>query len=490
MALFQRRQKLIPHRRRLSIPNTIKKPTLADVASQVEESGLSLGQDFQLFLRGKPITVNKDDSSTWTVFPFSWVLEGNVSTDVRRYGKRHSFEWLPLKDIISGKHDTKLGLPFSQVIQRVWLRNEGLPSNIGLGSHADAAARALEGCLQAMKYDYDSGARHMATTALLYFHHVVSIIGSGVHSPSYWRWVCMAAWHLINNGRPSMNAAIRSSLLLCLSQMRSHKRNKAEMLEIIENSVRERGDFSQRIGESFAEFVQSRFQERFNLSDGQPITISVLTLSSSIIKSALLAALRKCKIILDIRILESRPLCKGAQMASQLLQQARDCDDRIKVTIATDASVAMMARDVDLVLIGADRIAENGDVSNKTGSYSAALCAQALGNKACGGPKVVVVSGIEKVAKSTALIDDSIEEEDCGSPQIWRVWGKAGCKLDRELESLVIDHRVKIKNVIFEWVPAECIDIYLNEDGEMTKAQIMAHSLFLQELDDDVFGQL
>ncbi|CAF9920393.1 MAG: hypothetical protein GOMPHAMPRED_002074 [Gomphillus americanus] len=482
-----------PFQRRLSTSNTIsvsKKSSLADVASQVEESGLSLGQDFHLFLKGKPIIVHEDDSSTWTVFSFSWVLDGGVSTDVRRYGKPHKFKWLPLKDIVSGKYDRDWGHPFSQAIQRVSLRSEALSSSGSVESHVDIAARVLEGCLQAMKYDFGSGARQMATTVLLHFHYAVSVIGRTAHGRSSWHWICMAAWHLVYNGRPSMNAAIRSNLLLCLSQMRSHKGNKAEMLEIFENSARERDHFSQRIGESFAKFVQLRFHERFNSSDGQPITISVLTLSSSIIKSALLAALRRCNIVLDVRILESRPLCEGAHMAFQLLQQAGDCDDRMKVTIATDASVAMMARDVDLVLLGADQIAENGDVSNKTGSHSAALCARALGNKACGDPRVVVVSGIEKVAKSSALIDDFIEEEDCGSPQIWRAWEKTGCKLDGELQSLVIDRRVNIKNVIFEWVPAECIDTYLNEDGEMTKAQIRAYSLYLQQLEDDVFGQL
>ncbi|KAG4432717.1 hypothetical protein IFR05_011795 [Cadophora sp. M221] len=87
-------------------------------------------------------------------------------------------------------------------------------------------------------------------------------------------------------------------------------------------------------------------------------------------------------------------------MASVIVKQAGESEsNRLEITIATDVSVALMAKDVDFVLLGTDRINEGGDVSNKTGSYPAVLCAQALSYISPVTVKVVVLSGIEKVAK-------------------------------------------------------------------------------------------
>lgn len=201
----------------------------------------------------------------------------------------------------------------------------------------------------------------------------------------------------------------------------------------------------------------------------------------------MLTALKQCNISFDIRILESRPLCEGTSLASVIVKQAGESEsDRLKITIATDASVALMAKDVDLVLLGADRINESGDVSNKTGSFPAVLCAQALGHISPVTPKVVVLSGIEKVAKPGPM--NEYEEEDNGPLQIWRIWELAGCR--KEARFLTTDRRVEFKNVAFEWIPAECVDVYLKEDGEMTRKQIKEQSLFMEKLDTDVFGDL
>ncbi len=73
---------------------------------------------------------------------------------------------------------------------------------------------------------------------------------------------------------------------------------------------------------------------------------------------------------------ETRPLLQGARITAWELMQ-----DGIDVTLITDnAAGAIMAQGrVDLVVVGADRIAANGDVVNKIGTYSLALLAQAHG---------------------------------------------------------------------------------------------------------------
>ncbi|WP_066639364.1 S-methyl-5-thioribose-1-phosphate isomerase [Desulfolucanica intricata] len=70
---------------------------------------------------------------------------------------------------------------------------------------------------------------------------------------------------------------------------------------------------------------------------------------------------------------ETRPLLQGARLTAWELMQ-----DNIPVTLITDNMVGylMSKRKVDLVIVGADRIAANGDVANKIGTYGVAVLAK------------------------------------------------------------------------------------------------------------------
>ncbi|MDD4767268.1 MAG: S-methyl-5-thioribose-1-phosphate isomerase [Desulfotomaculaceae bacterium] len=71
---------------------------------------------------------------------------------------------------------------------------------------------------------------------------------------------------------------------------------------------------------------------------------------------------------------ETRPLLQGARLTTlELLQE------NIPVTLITDnmAGFLMAKKMVDLVIVGADRIASNGDVANKIGTYGLAVLAKA-----------------------------------------------------------------------------------------------------------------
>lgn len=70
---------------------------------------------------------------------------------------------------------------------------------------------------------------------------------------------------------------------------------------------------------------------------------------------------------------ETRPFLQGARLTAWELQQ-----DEIPVTLITDNMAAYVMRRglVDLVVVGADRIAANGDVANKIGTYGLAILAR------------------------------------------------------------------------------------------------------------------
>jgi methylthioribose-1-phosphate isomerase len=71
---------------------------------------------------------------------------------------------------------------------------------------------------------------------------------------------------------------------------------------------------------------------------------------------------------------ETRPLLQGSRLTAFELQQAG-----IPVTIICDnmAASVMAKGKIEAVIVGADRIAANGDTANKIGTYSVALAAKA-----------------------------------------------------------------------------------------------------------------
>jgi methylthioribose-1-phosphate isomerase len=73
---------------------------------------------------------------------------------------------------------------------------------------------------------------------------------------------------------------------------------------------------------------------------------------------------------------ETRPFLQGARLTAWELQQIG-----VPMTLITDSMAGhfMSRGSVDLVVVGADRIAANGDVANKIGTYSVAVLARENG---------------------------------------------------------------------------------------------------------------
>ena len=82
---------------------------------------------------------------------------------------------------------------------------------------------------------------------------------------------------------------------------------------------------------------------------------------------------RLAGIPVHVWVSETRPRLQGAKLTAWELRQ-----NGVPHTLIVDAAGAalMRQRRVDLVLVGADRVAANGDVCNKIGTYEKALAAQ------------------------------------------------------------------------------------------------------------------
>jgi methylthioribose-1-phosphate isomerase len=79
---------------------------------------------------------------------------------------------------------------------------------------------------------------------------------------------------------------------------------------------------------------------------------------------------RKRKKKVTVLVDETRPLLQGARLTMWELHEAG-----IPATLITDgmAAYALQKQKVDMVIVGADRIAKNGDVANKIGTYNLAV---------------------------------------------------------------------------------------------------------------------
>ncbi len=75
---------------------------------------------------------------------------------------------------------------------------------------------------------------------------------------------------------------------------------------------------------------------------------------------------------LHVYVDETRPLMQGSRLTYFEL-----CQAGVDATLLVDsaAAIAMQRKGIDLVIVGADRIARNGDTANKIGTYALAILA-------------------------------------------------------------------------------------------------------------------
>ncbi|MEO7200687.1 MAG: S-methyl-5-thioribose-1-phosphate isomerase [Dokdonella sp.] len=157
---------------------------------------------------------------------------------------------------------------------------------------------------------------------------------------------------------------------------------------------------------------------------------------------------------------ETRPWLQGARLTMWELMR-----DRIPATLVADSAAAhlMHSGAVQWIIVGADRIAANGDVANKIGTYSLAVLARHHG------VKFMVVAPSSTVDMSTANgagIEIEMRDPD-------ELLGHAGQR--------TVVHGAQAWNPVFDVTPAVLIDVIVTERGviERPTAAAMA-GLFAQ----------
>jgi methylthioribose-1-phosphate isomerase len=144
---------------------------------------------------------------------------------------------------------------------------------------------------------------------------------------------------------------------------------------------------------------------------------------------------------------ETRPFLQGARLTAWELQQ-----DGIPVTlIADNAAGFLMSRGkIDAAIVGADRVAANGDVANKIGTYQVAVLARRHGLPfyvAC--PRSTI--DIATASGGDIPIEERSAEEVKGY---------------REMRWAPAD--VNVANPVFDVTPAELVTALITEKGIVT----------------------
>lgn len=148
--------------------------------------------------------------------------------------------------------------------------------------------------------------------------------------------------------------------------------------------------------------------------------------------------------IFEVFACETRPVLQGARLTAWELQKSG-----VDVTLITDSMAAhtIKVKNIEAIIVGADRIAANGDTANKIGTYNLAILAKTFGIPFY-------------VAAPTSTFDLSIDSgkqipiEERKAEEITQIAGVQTAPL-----------QTKVFNPAFDVTPAEYISAIITEKG-------------------------
>ncbi|KAI5859246.1 nagb/rpia/CoA transferase-like protein [Durotheca rogersii] len=474
VALFRRSARVSTYQHRLApISGSIEADDVSPLATALreinEETSLTLSS-IELLCVGKPYTFTDDDI----------YREGKGEQGIVIDWEHEDFEWFNPLDV--NESEGFGGVPkLVNSLRRVWPEYDLGPQ----------AGKVLTSGLRQLRDDHENGARQLANMAVSTLLNVIASMDQRAIDDSWWGDVRMAAWHICQT-RESMGSAITSAVVRALDLIQTILLSEIPRGEVVPRVVEalkaqlgQRRSTTDRIRAVFVDYLRHNVIQ----TDKPQKRISVLTLSSSsTISDCLLGASADLGVPLDLRILESRPLCEGVTLASRLLAPDNASVD-FTVTLYSDASAALAANDVDAVVLGADRISSAGDVSNKIGSLPAILSQRYSAPDA----KVIILSETDKIARPGLAEEHPVEEN---SPmELMRAWNgnvKGAQVIEDALRTTdeSSPNKVRVRNAYFEWIPARYVHAYVTDEGLWSVENIAKRSKWIGEETDRFFKDL
>ena len=146
----------------------------------------------------------------------------------------------------------------------------------------------------------------------------------------------------------------------------------------------------------------------------------------------------------EVYVNETRPFLQGARLTAWELKK-----EKIPATLVTDNMVGYLMQQgrVDAVVVGCDRVAANGDVANKIGTYTVAVLAQRHGIP-------FYVAGPTSSIDITCTSGKDIPIEQRAATEVSHIFGKA-----------LAPQGMKVLNPAFDVTPEELITAIITERG-------------------------
>ena len=166
---------------------------------------------------------------------------------------------------------------------------------------------------------------------------------------------------------------------------------------------------------------------------------------------------------------ETRPYNQGSRLTAFELVH-----DEIPATLITDSMAAALlglkgqSENIAAIVVGADRVAANGDTANKIGTYSLAILARHHG------VKFLVAAPRTTIDRSTKSGFDIVIEERAGH-EVTVVKGPrfdgASVDVDNVETVKIAANGIDVWNPAFDVTPAELIDGIVTEMGVVEKGR-------------------
>lgn len=213
---------------------------------------------------------------------------------------------------------------------------------------------------------------------------------------------------------------------------------KAALLEEAQKIADEDVEINKRMGANGAALVPEKATIIHHCNTGSLATVNWGT-ALGVIRSAHYDN-KEVMVLVD----ETRPRLQGARLTSWELKQ-----ENIPHKVIADGASGhyMRTQGVDLCVVGADRIAANGDTANKIGTYNLAVVAKA------NNVPFYVVAPISTIDMDTPT-GDGIEIEERGPREVTHV-----------RESQITPDDVEVGNPAFDVTPNEYITAIVTEYG-------------------------
>lgn len=173
----------------------------------------------------------------------------------------------------------------------------------------------------------------------------------------------------------------------------------------------------------------------------------------------------------DIIILEGRPDAAGAKAARAYASH----ESKIPTTVVLDSAMAQCIEMVDVVLVGAEAVVENGGLVNKIGSYALAICAKAHGKP------FYVAAESYKFARLYPLNQQDLPAVGESNPiEFVDTTIKHGSSISQSLrggeqqntEVVNLPENVRVENSPSDFTPAKFITLLFTDLGVLTPSAV------------------